>query len=127
MARSVKKQMKRRSNPDVHDLMIEDVSRGVPSTDPLTVRKAIEYGLPLSMREMIAIEAAIDAGADVMVRAHQWNGEVVWTVKISGLSRRPRVRESLSAVGFRKQNVRVLHGSRETADTMISTFLRRAR
>lgn len=112
--------MKCRRNPkDVRELLPPPTASGgvfAPDrTAPLTVRTAIEYGLPITMQQMMALEEAVAEGAKVDVSAWlylrrlEWTG---WDVRISGLLKLPHLAKLLANVGFAKQ--RWLHGRTQT-------------
>lgn len=100
--------MKRRSNPkDVRALMRPQYVGIYSRTENMTVRDAVAYGLPLTMRQILAIEAAIGDGVKIDAAASDYaDDKITWSVRAGGLLRKQDAAKSLMDVGFFKVRYR---------------------
>jgi hypothetical protein len=91
----------RRNPKDVRRLIMRQHGRS--DTPRMTVLEAIEHGLPLSVAQMMAIDAASRVGWDFHVVAQEWFGEIKWYV-YAGRSGGASIdaMDALEAVGFRR-------------------------
>lgn len=94
--------MRRPSHGDVRDLL-DGRGGGWSRTQPMTVRKAVEYGLPLTLRQVMTLEAALDEGVEVVVYATDFgSGEIVWGVRVPEKDVSRELRAALLEIGFVK-------------------------